>query len=408
MKKIIAMMLALMMVLSMTACGAKPQGTEPPAAAMATGVEDGVLTVGMECAYAPNNWTQMNDSNGAVPIVNNPGSYANGYDVMIAKRICQAYGWKLEVMAIEWNGLTPALNAGTIDAVIAGQSMTPERLAEVDMAGPYLYASIVCVAKEGTAQAAATGISSLTGTCTSQTGTIWYDTCLPQIPGAEIMPESESASAMIMAVVSGTVDFICTDMPTAMGACSTYDGLVILDFTGSNDDFAVDAGDINIGISVTKGNRVTAANASGINDGAAALVLASKEAVEKYGLKPMAKLVSWGQGGVDPKVMGLGPVPASRQALAKAELTIEDIDLVEANEAFAAQSVAVARDLEFDMSKVNVNGGAISIGHPVGCSGARIIVTLLHEMQKRDDAKKGLATLCIGGGMGVATIWEKC
>ena len=157
----------------------------------------------------------------------------------------------------------------------------------------------------------------------------------------------------------------------------------------------------------SKGNRVTAANASGINDGAAALVLASKEAVEKYGLKPMAKLVSWGQGGVDPKVMGLGPVPASRQALAKAELTIEDIDLVEANEAFAAQSVAVARDLGFDMAKVNVNGGAISIGHPVGCSGARIIVTLLHEMAKRDDAKKGLATLCIGGGMGVATIFEK-
>ncbi len=157
----------------------------------------------------------------------------------------------------------------------------------------------------------------------------------------------------------------------------------------------------------SKGNRVTAANASGINDGAAAIVLASKEAVEKYGLKPMAKLVSWGQGGVDPKVMGLGPVPASRQAMEKAGLTINDMDLVEANEAFAAQSVAVARDLGFDMSKVNVNGGAISIGHPVGCSGARIIVTLLHEMAKRDDAKKGLATLCIGGGMGVATIFEK-
>ena len=154
--------------------------------------------------------------------------------------------------------------------------------------------------------------------------------------------------------------------------------------------------------------RVTAANASGINDGAAAIVLASGEAVEKYGLKPMAKLVSWGQGGVDPKIMGVGPVPASRQAMAKAGLKIEDMDLVEANEAFAAQSIAVARELGFDMSKVNVNGGAISIGHPVGCSGARIIVTLLHEMQKRDDAKRGLATLCIGGGMGVATIFEKC
>ena len=153
--------------------------------------------------------------------------------------------------------------------------------------------------------------------------------------------------------------------------------------------------------------RVTAGNASGINDGAAAIILASKEAVEKYGLKPMAKLVSYGQGGVDPKIMGVGPVPASRQALAKAGLTIQDIDLVEANEAFAAQSIAVARELEFDMDKVNVNGGAISIGHPVGASGARIIVTLIHEMQKRD-SKYGLATLCIGGGMGVATIWEKC
>ena len=153
--------------------------------------------------------------------------------------------------------------------------------------------------------------------------------------------------------------------------------------------------------------RVTAANASGINDGAAAIVLASGEAVEKYGLKPMAKLVSWGQGGVDPKIMGVGPVPASRQAMDKAGLKIEDIDLVEANEAFAAQSIAVAWELNFDMSKVNVNGGAISIGHPVGASGARIIVTLLHEMQKRPDAKRGLATLCIGGGMGVATIFEK-
>ena len=153
--------------------------------------------------------------------------------------------------------------------------------------------------------------------------------------------------------------------------------------------------------------RVTAGNASGINDGAAAIILASGEAVEKYGLKPMAKLVSYGQGGVDPKIMGVGPVPASRQALEKAGLTIKDIDLVEANEAFAAQSIAVARELEFDMDKVNVNGGAISIGHPVGASGARIIVTLVHEMMKRD-SKYGLATLCIGGGMGVATIWEKC
>ena len=154
--------------------------------------------------------------------------------------------------------------------------------------------------------------------------------------------------------------------------------------------------------------RVTAANASGINDGAAAIVLASGEAVEKYGLKPMVKLIGWGQGGVDPKIMGVGPVVASRAAMKKAGVSIEDIDLVEANEAFAAQSIAVARELHFDMSKVNVNGGAIALGHPVGASGARIIVTLLHEMQKRPEAKKGLATLCIGGGMGTAVVFEKC
>ena len=154
--------------------------------------------------------------------------------------------------------------------------------------------------------------------------------------------------------------------------------------------------------------RVTAASASGINDGAACIIVASGEAVEKYGLKPMAKLVSYGQGGVDPKIMGVGPVPASRQALSRAGMTIDDIDLIEANEAFAAQSIAVARELHFDMSKVNVNGGAIALGHPVGASGARIIVTLVHEMLKRPEAKYGLATLCIGGGMGVATIWEKC
>ena len=154
--------------------------------------------------------------------------------------------------------------------------------------------------------------------------------------------------------------------------------------------------------------RVTAGNSSGINDGAAAIVLASGEAVEKYDLKPMAKLLGWGQGGVDPKIMGTGPIPATRNALQKTGLTIDDMDLIEANEAFAAQSIAVAKDLKFDMAKVNVNGGAIAIGHPVGASGARIIVTLLHELQKCDGAKTGLATLCIGGGMGVATIYEKC
>jgi acetyl-CoA C-acetyltransferase len=156
------------------------------------------------------------------------------------------------------------------------------------------------------------------------------------------------------------------------------------------------------------GGRVTAGNASGLNDGAAAVVLASAEAVRKYALQPMARLISWGQGGVDPRIMGTGPIPASRQALKKAGLTLADIDLIEANEAFAAQALAVARELGFDMEKVNVNGGAIALGHPVGASGARIIVTLLHEMAKQEKTRKGLATLCIGGGMGVATIFEKC
>jgi acetyl-CoA C-acetyltransferase len=153
--------------------------------------------------------------------------------------------------------------------------------------------------------------------------------------------------------------------------------------------------------------KVTAGNASGINDGAAAIILASGEAVKKYGLKPIAKLVSWGQGGVDPSIMGVAPIYATRDALNKAGMTVEQLDLVEANEAFASQCIAVARDLKLDMSKVNVNGGAIAIGHPVGASGARITVTLIHEMLKRPEAKFGLATLCIGGGNAVATIWEK-
>jgi len=154
------------------------------------------------------------------------------------------------------------------------------------------------------------------------------------------------------------------------------------------------------------GGRVTAGNSSGINDGAAALVIASGDAVKKFGLKPLVKLVSWGQGGVDPAIMGIGPVPATKQALERAGLTLADIDLIEANEAFAAQSLAVAKELGFDMSKVNVNGGALALGHPIGASGARILVTLVYEMLKRG-SKYGLGTLCIGGGMGVATIWER-
>ena len=155
-----------------------------------------------------------------------------------------------------------------------------------------------------------------------------------------------------------------------------------------------------------KNGTVTAANASGINDGAAAFVVMSAEKAEELGLKPMAKILSYGSKGLEPSIMGYGPFHATKKALEGTGLTVEDLDLIEANEAFAAQSLAVAKDLNFDMSKVNVNGGAIALGHPVGASGARILVTLLHEMEKRD-AKKGLATLCIGGGMGTALIVER-
>ena len=277
-----ALSLTAALSLSLAACGGGTTGTaetpaapasatpaaestapvETGAAAVSSGVEDGVLTVGMECAYAPYNWTQADDSNGAVPISNVPGSYANGYDVMIAQRICEANGWELEVVATAWDSLIPALQAGTLDAIIAGQSMTEERMEQVDMAGPYYYATFVCVTKADSPLASAQGLSDLTGTATAQSGTDWYEFCLPQIEGAEIQPAAETAPAMIMAVESGTVDFICTDMPTAMGAVATYDDLVILDFSGNPEDdfqFASEeerASHINIGMSVQKGNTV--------------------------------------------------------------------------------------------------------------------------------------------------------
>ena len=257
MKKIIAMTLAIMMALSMAACtsaGTSDEGTT--GAAAITGVEDGVLTVAMECAYAPYNWSQPDDSNGAVPIVNSEGNYANGYDVMMAKKLCEANGWQLEVMQLDWDSLVPAVMNGTVDAVIAGQSMTAERMEQVDFAGPYLYATIVCLAKKDSALASAKGISEMSGTCTSQMGTIWYESCLPQIEGAEIQTAAESAPAMLMALETGAVDFVCTDMPTAQGALVVYPDMVLLDFAGSGDDFEVSDEEVNIGISIKKGNTV--------------------------------------------------------------------------------------------------------------------------------------------------------
>ena len=261
MKKILALTLALALSLGLCACGGGSEEPAPEAEGtetteVASGVEDGVLTVAMECNYAPYNWTQPDDSNGAVPIKDTDGEYANGYDVMMAKKLCEANGWELEIVRLDWDSLVPAVQAGTVDCVIAGQSMTAERAEMVDFAGPYLYASIVCLTKADSALASAAGISELSGTCTSQIGTIWYDTCLPQIEGANIQSAAESAPAMLMALETGTVDFVCTDMPTAQGAVVVYPDMVILDFSASEDGFEVSDEDINIGISVMKGNTV--------------------------------------------------------------------------------------------------------------------------------------------------------
>ena len=264
MKKILALTLALALSLGLCACGGgseepapETEGTEATESTeIASGVEDGVLTVAMECNYAPYNWTQPDDSNGAVPIKDTDGEYANGYDVMMAKKLCEANGWELEIVRLDWDSLVPAVQAGTVDCVIAGQSMTAERAEMVDFAGPYLYASIVCLTKADSPLASAAGISELSGTCTSQIGTIWYDTCLPQIEGAQIQSAAESAPAMLMALETGTVDFVCTDMPTAQGAVVVYPDMVILDFSASEDGFEVSDEDINIGISVMKGNTV--------------------------------------------------------------------------------------------------------------------------------------------------------
>ena len=275
MKKILCIVMALAMILTLAACSAQTNAGSNNATAATIpavedltgidtskiiGLEDGKLTVGMECAYAPYNWTQMDNSNGAVPISNVPGAYANGYDVMIAKRICEAYGWELEIVSSAWDSLTPAVQAQTMDANIAGQSMTADRMAEVDMAGPYYYATIVCVTTKDSKYANAKSIADLAGgKCTSQSGTIWYDSCLSQIEGAELLAPAETAPNMIMQLQTGSVDFICTDMPTAMGAVALDDNLVILNFSGTDGDFqfaseAERAENVNLGISVLKGN----------------------------------------------------------------------------------------------------------------------------------------------------------
>ena len=225
------------------------------------GVEDGVLTVAMECAYAPYNWTQMDDSNGAVEISNVSGSYANGYDVMMAQIICDVYGWELEIVSSAWDSLAPGVQSGLYDANIAGQSMTADRMAQVDMAGPYYYADIVVVTTKDSEYADAASIQDLAGgTCTAQSGTIWYDSCLPQIPDANLLAPADTAPSMIMTLTTGQCDFICTDVPTATAAAQKDDNLVILNFAGTDGDFQFAteeerAENVNIGISVQKGNE---------------------------------------------------------------------------------------------------------------------------------------------------------
>ncbi|HPX92591.1 MAG TPA: transporter substrate-binding domain-containing protein [Bacillota bacterium] len=254
MRKWINLLFVAMLLAGLVGCGSKA-GQQVP-----TGVEDGILTIAMECAYAPYNWTQNDGANGAVPIKNVPGSFANGYDVMIAKKICEACGWELEIIQSEWDSLVPAVMTGTIDAVIAGQSMTADRSEQVDFAGPYFYATIVCLTRADSQYAEARGLDDLVGgSCTAQLATIWYDQCLPQIEGALIQPAAADAPAMLMALETGMVDFVCTDLPTAQGAVVAYPDMVILDFSGTPGDFQfsdqVRSENVNIGMSVMKGNR---------------------------------------------------------------------------------------------------------------------------------------------------------
>ena len=249
-KKLLSLVLAASMVIGLAGCGGSGDN-----AAESTG-EDGskTLTVAMECGYAPYNWTQSDDSNGAVPIKDS-NDYAYGYDVMMAKKIAEELGYDLEIVKLDWDSLVPAVQSGSVDCVIAGQSITSERLQMVDFTEPYYYASIITLVKNDGPYANAQGVADLAGaTCTSQLGTIWYDVCLPQIPDANIQPAQESAPSMLVALDSGRADVVVTDMPTGMAALVAYPDFKMLDFAGTDDDFQVSEEEINIGISVQKSN----------------------------------------------------------------------------------------------------------------------------------------------------------
>lgn len=251
-KSVVAVLLSMIAALTMTACGAAKTTDAEGAAAAGDGK---TLKVAMECGYAPYNWTQPDDSNGAVPIQDSK-DYAYGYDVMMAKKIAQELGRELQIVKLDWDSLVPAVQSGTVDCVIAGQSITSERLEMVDFTEPYYYASIVGLTKADGTYADAKGLSDLAGTtCTSQLGTVWYDVCLGQIKDANIQPAQESAPAMLVALESGRTELVVTDMPTAMAACTAYPDLKLLDFTDTQDNFQVSEEEINIGISVQKGNK---------------------------------------------------------------------------------------------------------------------------------------------------------
>ena len=269
-KNAMALGLASVLAVGLTACGssadtsaaspADSTATESTVAtADAAGAPDGdgdptTLTVAMECAYAPYNWTQSDDSNGAVEI-RGSSDYAYGYDVMMAKKIGEALGQKVQIVKLDWDSLIPAVMSGDVDCVIAGQSITAERAAQVDFSDPYYYASIITLTKKDSAYANAASVADLAGaTATSQLGTIWYDTCLPQIENANILPAQETAPAMLVALNSGACDIVVTDRPTGQAALVAYPDFTLLDFGGGDGDFQVSDEDINIGISMKKGN----------------------------------------------------------------------------------------------------------------------------------------------------------
>lgn len=258
MKKRLFSVAALAMVFAMAVTGCSSSEGETTAGEETTDGEtaedDNVLTVAMECGYAPYNWTQPTDANGAVQIKDSP-DYAYGYDVMMAKHIAEELGMELEIVKLDWDSLVPAVQSGTVDCVIAGQSITAERQEMVDFTEPYYYATIVTLTKNDSPYASATSVADLAGaTCTSQQNTIWYDICLPQIPDANILPAQESAPAMLVALESGRCDIVVTDQPTGLAATVAYPDFTLLDFTGTEGEFEVSDEEINIGISLQKGN----------------------------------------------------------------------------------------------------------------------------------------------------------